>query len=242
MIFEFVELRKNDENFLKLLDYDVLIIFHQIHGYFYYKGILVKKDIKKAIDIFLAPLESKKSVKNYRKIYYYLGKGYKKIGDMENSNKYFKKAFEIYILLKEFPYHHYLMGKFFFKGIVVAQDFKKSFYFFNLGANYSENYIFINSLYSIKCRRYLNHEKFQGLQEVIGTNYKLDLDQYINEENLCIVCFGNFKQIIFTKCGHKAICYICLNKMKENNSSPEVNNHVCPICKQVSISFINDVN
>ncbi len=85
IIFEFVSTKKTDENFIKLLDYDVLILFHQIHGYYYYKGILVKKDLEKAIDIFSKPLDDKKSVKNYRKIYYYLGKSYEKIGNHQQA-------------------------------------------------------------------------------------------------------------------------------------------------------------
>jgi len=238
IIFDFVSTKKTDEQFIKLLDYDVLILFHQIHGYFYYKGILVKKDLEKAIEIFSKPLDDKKSVKNYRKIYYYLGKSYEKIGNFEKSNFYYKKAFDIYVLLKEFPYHHYLVGKMFLKGVHVKKRMENAFYFFSLGANYKENYFFINSLYSIKCGKYLLMDEFQDMKDNM-TGFKFNLDKFVNEENLCVVCFSNYKQIIFLTCGHKAICNICLDKMKENNSNS--NSHQCPLCMQKSISIINDV-
>lgn len=241
-IFQFVKEKRSDETLMKILDYDVFILFHQIYSYFYYKGIKVPKNIHKAIEILESTFADKKSAKNYRKVYYYLGKCYNKIGDLEKSNFYFKLSFDIYILLKEFPYHHYIVGKIFLKGLpgVLEKDISKCFHFFNMGCNYKENFYFINSLYSLKCGNYLSthRELNENKEYLISQSMNFSIDKFIKEERICIVCYSNYKQIIFTKCGHNCICYLCferLNKPEENLLKV----WKCPMCQQESESYIN---
>jgi TPR repeat protein len=241
-IFEFVKQKRTDQTLMKMLDYDVFILFHQIYAYFYYKGIKVPKNIPKAIKILESTFIDKKSIKNYRKVYYYLGKCYNKIGNIEKSNFYFKLAFDVYLLLKEFPYHHYIVGKIFLKGLpgLLEKDISKAFHFFSLGSNYKENFYFINSLYSLKCGNYLNsNREFKDIKESLSTkSLPFSIDKFIKEEKICIVCYSNYKQIIFTKCGHNCICYLCFEKLNK----PETNIlkiWKCPMCQQDSESYIN---
>lgn len=257
-IFDFVSTKKNDQTMYKILDYDILILFHQIHAYFYYKGIIVKKDVRKAIEILESTFADRKSIKNYRKVFYYLGKAYRKIGDYKKSNMYFKQTFEIYIMLKEFPYHHYIVAKLFLHGIpgIIGKNIVQSYYFFTLGATYKDNYYFINSFYSKKCMTYLQEDNelidfYNKNKEEIDMSINLNnpaeskffnfsLDQFVNDENICIVCFSNFKQIIYVKCGHKSLCYLCFEKLSKNDLNlNKTATWKCPMCQQESNAYVN---
>ena len=100
LILEFVNEKKNNPHIIKTLDYDVLILFYQIHSYFYYKGYIVEKNYEKAIEIMEQTFKDKKSIKCYRKIFYYLAKSYKKLGNMEKFNYFMKKSFDIFKRIK----------------------------------------------------------------------------------------------------------------------------------------------
>jgi len=229
LIFEFVSIQKNDENINKTLDYDVLILFYQIHAYFYYKGYLVKQDFHKSIEIMEDTFKSKKSIKCYRKIFYYLAKSYKKIGDLEKFNFYMKKSFDIYILLSEFPYHYFIVGKTFLNGIKdVSKNLEYAIQFFKMGFNYNENNFFINVMYSQKCKNYLmkNPELVKFTNKTILNSSKIIIEHYVDSENICIICYANFRQVRHTKCKHKHICLLCYEKMQ--------NKKQCPFCKQES--------
>jgi TPR repeat protein len=246
IIHDFVSKKKKEKYLNDILDYDVVVLFHQIHAYFFYKGIFEQKNYHKAIEILEATFEDKKSYKNYRKVFYYLGKCYKKIGDDKKSNFYFKNAFDIYLMLKEFPYHHYVVARMFIEGIpgYVEPNLKNAIYFLQTGANYKENYYFINSLYSIKCSNYLKENKIISdyMLQYDTSNLLVNLDIYHDNERTCICCFSNFKQIIFVKCGHKCICYLCFEKLNNKSESKilEVKGSwKCPLCQQVSEYFIN---
>lgn len=242
-IYDFVSTRKFDQNLSKVLDYDILILFHQIHAYFYYKGILVNKDVNNAIKILRTPFKDKKSIKNYRKVFYYLAKSYKKIGDNEKSNFYLKKTFDIYILLREFPYHHYIVAKILLRGIdkYIEKNIENAYYFFNLGASYKENFFFINSFYSQKCKNFITENKlilnFISKNQNNINNLNINVNDYINEEDICIVCYSNLKQIIFNNCGHRCLCFICFEKLNKNEliQMPVK----CPMCKQENTDIIN---
>lgn len=244
-IYDFVSTRKDDKTLFKILDYDILILFHQIHAYFYYKGIIVKKNVQKAIDILEYSFKDKKSVKNYRKAFYYIGKAYEKIGDRKKSNFFLGHSFDIYIMLKEFPYHHFIVGKLFLKGIEgkLEKNVGNAVYFFNMGASYNDNYFFINSFYSKKCINYLKEKN--ELKEFI-TNHNnsisknISINDYINEEDLCIICYSNFKQVIAGKCGHKCLCLICFEKMnKTETASYSKSIWKCPMCQTENKCYIN---
>jgi TPR repeat protein len=236
LIFDFVEKRRNDQQLAKILDYDIMILFHQIYAYFYYKGILVKKDIKKSIEILESTFKDKKSFKNYRKVFYYLGKAYKKIGNVEKSEYFLKSTFDIYILLKEFPYHHYIVAKLFLKGTKhIQKNIEYAYYFFSLGANYKENYFFINSFFSKKCENYLKNQ-YELKQIYHQGELKMDLDRFIDHNKVCIVCVTNFRQVIFSKCAHKILCFICYEKMLAKNENTCLK---CPMCNQENTYCIN---
>jgi hypothetical protein len=74
---------------------------------------------------------------------------------------------------------------------------------------------------------------------------EFSLEPYLKDENICIICYANFKQIIFSKCGHKCICYICFEKIdKNNNGNHNVNKltenvYKCPMCQQESNQYVN---
>jgi hypothetical protein len=146
-------------------------------------------------------------------------------------------------MIKEFPYHHYIVGKFFLKGIpgVVEKNIEYSAYFFSLGANYKENYYFINSFYSKKCMNYLrDNNELKNFQNLNTSLSSISLDNFINEENICIVCFSNYKQIIYVKCGHKCICYLCFEKINKTEESViKKSSSRCPMCQQESYGYIN---
>jgi hypothetical protein len=229
LIYEFVSIQKNDENLNKTLDYDVLILFFQIHAYYYYKGYLVKQDFQKSIDIMEDTFQSEKSVKCYRKIFYYLAKAYNKIGNMDKFNFYMKKSFDIYILLSEFPYHHFIVGKTFLRGIKdVPKNLDYAIYFFKLGYNYNDNNFFINTLYSQKCHHYLikTPEIINYVNTTVLNSSRAIIDYYVDNENVCIICYYNFRQVRHSKCKHKFVCLLCHEKMQNKNQ--------CPFCKQIS--------
>jgi TPR repeat protein len=233
VIFEFVKSARRNEKFYQILDYDVVILFFQIYAFYYYKGLLVEKDYNKAVKILTEPFEHEKSVKNYRKVFYYLSKIYRKLGMAEQYEFYLKKTFDIYILLKEFPYHHYLVGKVLFRGSkFIKRNLEDAYFFFNMGASYKENFFFINSFYSKKCADFLhNHrEVFAGVQ--LPT--KIDYSKYTNEDEICHICCANVRQVIYKTCGHEYICLICFDKMNKNEKV-----YKCPMCKQESDGIIN---
>lgn len=242
ILYDFVSDNKIIDWIYKLIDYDIVILFFQIHSYFYYKGVIVAEDLYKSIKILESTFKHKKSFKNYRKVFYYLGKCYKKIGDTKRSTFYFKKTFDIYLLIKEYPYHHYIVGKMFLRGIegYLNPDLIKAFYFFKLGAEYSENCYFINSLYSKKCENFLNSSPLKENFEKNCLSKPLDiiLSHYIDESSICIICCSNFRQIIFTKCGHKSICFLCFEKIIQKNTDTKK----CPYCNTESKTVINDFN
>lgn len=267
-IFEFVNINcyENDKEsdlinckynqWLKLyIDYDIYVLFSMIKSYFYYKGLLVDKDIYKAIYIIENTFKDKKSIKNYRKVYYYLGKYYELIGNRYISNMYYKKTFKVYVLSCEFPYHYYIIGKLFYKGIegYLAQDIEYAKYFFYLGANYKNNSYFINIFYSIKCQElysYLFNDSVFNYKHKTSINLELSFDKtrqffiekYINEEDICIVCTTNYKQVIFKTCGHKHICLLCFNKLNVGENTINMSGVLCPVCKTVSKDIINDLS
>lgn len=144
------------------------------------------------------------------------------------------------------------MGKLFLKGIpgIIEKSVEKAFYFFHMGAFYKDNYFFINSFYSQKCLNYLNENK-EFLNHCSFKNYdlnvlnniqlpKLNLDQYIKDERVCVVCCSNFRQIIFANCGHKSICLLCFEKMKKGNEIAIIQGALkCPMCQQNSGFYVN---
>jgi hypothetical protein len=230
----------------KILDYDILILFHQIHAYFFYKGIIVNKNLHKAIEILEETFKEQKSIKNYRKVFYYLGKCYHKLGNERKSTFYLKYTFDIYIMLKEFPYHHYIVAKLFLKGIPghLEKNPIEAYRFFNMGATYQDNYFFINSFYSKKCANYLTENKIMrdtfnkiSLGNVLISS-SIVLDKYVNEENVCIICVTNFKQIVFVKCGHKCVCYLCFEKLHKGDIN-STSSWKCPMCQQESQQYLN---
>jgi len=229
LIYEFVSIQKNDENLNKTLDYDVLILFFQIHAYYHYKGYLVKQDYHKSIEIMEDTFKSGKSVKCYRKIFYYLAKSYKKIGNMEKFNFYMKKSFDIYILLSEFPYHHFIVGKTFLHGIHdIPKNLDYAIHYFKMGFNYNDNSFFINTLYSQKCHHYLikTPEIVSYVNTTVLNSSRIIIDNFVDSENVCIICYANFRQVRHSKCKHKFVCLLCYEKMQNKNQ--------CPFCKQIS--------
>lgn len=229
LIYEFVSKQKNDENLNKTLDYDVLILFFQIHAYYYYKGYLVEQDYKKSIEILVDTFKSGKSFKCYRKIFYYLAKSYKKIGNIDKYNYYMKKSFDIYILLSEFPYHHFIVAKTFLRGIKdVPKNLDYAIHYFKLGQSYNDNNFFINTLYSQKCHYYLisTPEIINYVNTTAINSSRTIIDHYVDSENVCIICYANFRQVRHSKCKHKFVCLLCYDKMHNKNQ--------CPFCKQIS--------
>ncbi len=229
LIYEFVSTQKNDENINRTLDYDVLILFYQIHAYYFYKGFLVKQSYQKSIEIMEDTFKSGKSIKCYRKIFYYLAKSYKKIGNMDKYNFYMKKSFDIYILLSEFPYHHFIVAKIFLHGIQdVTKNLDYAIHFFKMGFNYNDNNFFINVLYSQKCHKYLlrNNEIVSFINNSVLSSSKVIIDNLVDSETICIICYANFRQVRHSKCKHKLICLLCYEKMQNKNQ--------CPFCKQIS--------
>lgn len=229
LIFEFVDMQRSDEHINKILDYDVLVLFYQIYAYFYYKGYLVEKNYQTAIDIMEETLKKEKSYKCYRKIFYYLGKSYKKIGNEKKYEFYLKRSFDIYLLLSEFPYHHFLVAKIFLKGIKdVPKSIDNAVYYFKMGANYNENSFLINVMYSKKCEKYLkeNAEIKSFIESNAIKTSKVIVENFVDSEKVCIICYANYRQIRHINCKHKLICLICYEKM--------VNKSQCPFCKQIS--------
>lgn len=229
LIYEFVSIKKKEDYINNILDYDVLVLFYQIHAYFYYKGYMVEKNIPKAIQIMEETFKNEKSIKCYRKIFYYLAKSYKKIGNMGKYNFYMKKSFDVYILLSEFPYHHFIVGKTFLNGIKdVPKNLDYALHFFKAGYNYNENNFFINVLYSEKCHNYLlkNKDLLEFINKTVLNSSKIISENFIDNEKICIICYSNFRQIRHSKCKHKLICLLCYDKMQNKNQ--------CPFCKQIS--------
>jgi len=229
MIFEFVSIQKNDEKLNNTLDYDVLILFFQIHAYYYYKGFLVKQSYEKSIEIMEETFKSGKSIKCFRKIFYYLAKSYKKIGNLDKYNYYMKKSFDIYILLSEFPYHHFIIAKTFLRGIKdVPKNIDHAIHYFLKGYNYSDNNFFINGLYSQKCHQYLlkNSELKNFVNTTVLNSSKIIVENFVDSEIICIICYANIRQVRHSICKHKLICLLCYEKMQNKDQ--------CPFCKQIS--------
>jgi TPR repeat protein len=232
LIFDFVKKARQMDNFYQILDYDVVILFFQIYAFYYYKGILVTRDYYKAIEILTEPFQHQKSIKNYRKIFYYLSKVYKKLGSTELYESYYKKSFDMYIILKEFPYHHYVIGKALFRGSkYISKSIKDAYFFFNLGATYKDNQYFINSLYSVKCADFI--QKHRDSFKLISPNI-VDHFKYISEDEICQICYCNIRQVIYKTCGHNYICLICFEKMRTKDGL-----YKCPMCKQDSNEIVN---
>jgi TPR repeat protein len=233
VIFDFVKHAKQEKKFNSIIDYDVVILFSQIHAFYSYKGILVNKDYTKAVKILTKTFEDKKSFKNYRKIFYYLSKIYKKLGQEEKYEFYLKKTLDLYLILKEFPYHHYVVGTILFKGSkYININLEDALYIFNLGANYKDNYFFINSYYSKKCADFL--EKHKDTFSKVKLIEKIDITKYIPEEDICHICYSNFKQVKYKTCNHYYICLLCFDKLKNQGEG-----YTCPMCKQNSEEILN---
>lgn len=273
IIFDFCQIDKR-KWVMTYIDYDVYVLFYIIQSYFYFKGIIVKKDINKAIEILETSFEDKKSIKNYRKALYYLSKYYKIIGKTDVSEYFMFKSLKIYLLSCEFPYHFYILGRIFMKGIenYLLKDKEFALVCFKEGGYYNDNSYLINSLYSKKCQDFLvknlnydiekdndyiiddyfinnddnskekekdsertkkkkeNHQKFLKLKASIQ-------EKYIDDNEICILCFSNFRQIIFTPCGHKNICYLCFEKLNPKKVFVDLK---CPYCNKKDSGFIND--
>ena len=114
------------------------------------------------------------------------------------------------------------------------KNIENAFYFFSIGANYKDNYFFINSFYSRKCYEILlnNKELFTNVNQID----KFILNNYIDEDDICIVCCANYKQIRYEKCGHNVACLICFEKMNIKNDNGIFK---CPLCKQDSFNVEN---
>jgi hypothetical protein len=229
LIFEFVDKQRTDEHINKILDYDILVLFYQIYAYFFYKGYLVEKNIQTAVNILEETLKKEKSYKCYRKVFYYLGKSYKKLGNIKKYEFFSKKSFDIYLLLSEFPYHHLVAAKIFLKGIKgVPRNLDNAIFYLKKGANYSENFFLINVMYSKKCEKYLreNSEIKLFVESNTLKTSKIIVENYIDSEKICIICYENFTQVRHINCKHMLICLICYEKMSNKSQ--------CPFCKQVS--------
>lgn len=268
VIFEFCVLNDNKKWLYELVDYDIYVLFYVIKSYYYYRGIYVEKNIPKAISIIEESLLDKKSYKNYRKGFYYLGKLYKQLNYKEKSDYYFFRTFKIYLLSSEFPYHYYLLGKFYFTGIDshLKRDIKKSIFFLNLGKYFKDNNYFINVLYSKKCESKLDYYRkidsefsnvYDAEEEKIKIRGEIKLEDDTDKNIL--------KSLEETKIGlimdiieEKEVCFLCVANFRQIIFYNCGHKHICltcfdkiknstgtakkcPICNAESSIFINDL-
>lgn len=180
VIYDFCFDKNNKSWIIKAVDYDIFVLFYTMKSYFFYKGLIVKKDLFKAKELLEEAFIDKKSFKNYRKTFYYLGKINKKINEIYTSNIYLYKTVKIYLLSCEFPYHFYILGKLFYTGVKGYMNRNKirSAKLLYFGMTFHDSNYFINVLYSTKCKEKI--EYLSTIDEEFKNEFETISDYYLN--------------------------------------------------------------
>lgn len=236
---------ENSEEF-KLYNIKLYLKMMRILASFYIKGINIKKNYRKAIDLLknlneLIKTDVDLHCNNFIFVNYYLAKCYLKIYEIEHFNYYYDEIYKQINILshnydKEIIMNYYLISKLLLLNPQKSMEYKDvhlSFQILNKIKFLSNeeykafSFTIIDKIYINKSIRVLDSRKeFPSLK----------INDKVGDLVICKICEINEASIIAIPCYHKVICSKCLSTKNEI-----VDLNKCYICHTVIDTLITKI-